>query len=152
LIGLIAKYPFFREHLASDASIVACPIFESAVCQLQHTAPLQLTSEEANSISSFRLQVTPTEEIEDDTALNIVESARKKQRQSYANHRNYSSVAHIRPTSNIVERLFSRAKFIMTDSRRHMDPDHLNELLTLKFHIAHWNSSTVEACMNPTEV
>jgi hypothetical protein len=51
-------------------------------------------------------------------------------------------------TSNIVERLFSQAKYIMTDHRKKMNPDHLNELLILKYHKIHWNAGVVEACIN----
>ncbi len=137
----------FQSHLASNSDIVACPSFETAICKLQHSAPLQLNDDEMRAISSFRRD-TPSNEEKNDESYSIIESARKKQKQSFANHQNYSSVDHIRPTSNMVERLFSRAKFIMSDSRRHMHPDHLNELLTLKFHMGYWNSSTVEACMN----
>ena len=48
------------------------------------------------------------------------------------NKAEYRSLAHVCPTSVMVERLFSDAKHIMTDDRRHMDPSTLDMLLFLK--------------------
>ena len=39
---------------------------------------------------------------------------------------------HLSPTSNIVERLFSNSKLIMTDQRQKMDPSTLETILMLK--------------------
>ena len=32
-----------------------------------------------------------------------------------------------------------------------MNPDHLNELMILKYHKIHWNARVVEACLNGDE-
>ena len=42
------------------------------------------------------------------------------------------AMSHVSPTSNIVERLFSNAKLIMTDQRRCMDPTTFETILMLK--------------------
>ena len=44
-----------------------------------------------------------------------------------------NALNHCSPTSCIVERLFSRAKHIMTPNRRSMDPSTLENILMLKF-------------------
>ena len=44
-----------------------------------------------------------------------------------------NALNHCSPTSCIVERLFSRAKLIMTPNRRSMDPSTLENILMLKF-------------------
>ncbi len=59
----------------------------------------------------------------------------------------YRSVKHITPTSNIVERLFSRAKLIMTDRRKHMDPDNLDMLLCLRMNYDLWTAEDIENIM-----
>ena len=44
----------------------------------------------------------------------------------------YRDIRHVTPTTVIVERLFGKAKHIMTALRRKMDPDSLNVFLFLK--------------------
>ena len=53
-------------------------------------------------------------------------------------------MAHIAPTSVIVERLFSRAKLIMTPHRRCMDASTLEMLILLRYNIDLWNASTLD--------
>jgi len=55
----------------------------------------------------------------------------------------YRSTKHVLPTSNLVERLFSRAKRVMTDSRKCMHPKRLEEVLFLQY-----NRSTIQEVLN----
>ena len=57
----------------------------------------------------------------------------------------YRSLSHISPTSVVVERLFSRAKLIMTPHRRHMDPSTLEMLLLLRYNKDTWDPFTLDA-------
>ena len=43
-----------------------------------------------------------------------------------------SSVKHLFSTTNIVERLFSRSKIVLSDLRKHMLPRHLEDVLYLR--------------------
>ncbi len=53
------------------------------------------------------------------------------------------------PTSNIVERLFSNAKLIMTALRKKMDPDTLNMILFLKANRELWpNAAIIQMIIN----
>jgi len=54
------------------------------------------------------------------------------------------AMSHISPTSNIVERLFSNAKLIMTDQRRCMDPTTLETILMLKLNKDLWDARDIE--------
>ena len=56
---------------------------------------------------------------------------------------NYRSTEHVSATSNICERLFSAAKLIMTDLRKHMDPDTLNMVLFLKANKNLWADKSI---------
>jgi hypothetical protein len=40
---------------------------------------------------------------------------------------------HILPSSNLMEHLFSRAKFLMCDHQKHMSPFHLDLLLFFRY-------------------
>jgi hypothetical protein len=44
----------------------------------------------------------------------------------------YRSVKHVYSTTNIVERLFSRAKIVLSDLRNRMTPRHLEDVLYLR--------------------
>jgi len=64
----------------------------------------------------------------------------------------YRSLAHVCPTSVMVERLFSDAKHIMTDIRRHMDPSTLDMLLILKHNKDLWNAKTIDDILSRDEL
>ena len=63
----------------------------------------------------------------------------------------YRSMAHIIPSSIICESLFSDAKHIMTDTRRHMDPSTLEMFLILKYNKDLWNARTIDMIINRDE-
>ena len=56
----------------------------------------------------------------------------------------YNSTLHISPTSNIVERLFSRCGLIMRPHRRLMDPSTLEMLVMLRFNRDLWDERDVD--------
>ena len=59
----------------------------------------------------------------------------------------YKSTLHISPTSNIVERLFSRCGIIMRPHRRLMDPSTLEMLIMLRFNRDLWDERDVDIVM-----
>ena len=84
----------------------------------------------------------------DDSAFRLLAEnrARKKARHSlFAS--NYRSTKHIRGTTNSVERLFSRAKIVMTGQRKRMTPRHLELLMFLRMNRHLWNEETVQQAM-----
>ena len=54
---------------------------------------------------------------------------------------------HIAPTSNVCERLSSRAKLIMRPHRKMMSPYHLDMLIFLRCNKELWDATTVEECL-----
>ena len=56
-----------------------------------------------------------------------------------AKNTNYRSMNHVSSTSNTVERLFSRAKLVMTPQRRCMDPSTLEAILLLRYNRDLWD-------------
>ena len=57
---------------------------------------------------------------------------------------NYRSVKHVVPTSNKVERAFSKTKRIMTASRASMHPKILENFMILRENTDYWNEGTCE--------
>jgi hypothetical protein len=59
----------------------------------------------------------------------------------------YRSTSHASPTSNIVERLLSKAKHVAL-FRKQIFPYHLELILMLKVNTALWNASRIDEILN----
>ena len=75
-----------------------------------------------------------------DMLTNYLETPKKRLREDNSEYR---PLKHVSPTSNICERLFSRAKLLMSATRKKMNPDSLNMLLFLKANRKLWLNSTI---------
>jgi len=61
----------------------------------------------------------------------------------------YRAVKHVSPTTNICERLFSKAKLVMTALRKKMHPSSLNMILFLKANRHFWpNAFLIQKILN----
>ena len=86
---------------------------------------------------------------EDDEDIHFIsnvlkEASSRKEARVASTVTKYRSMNHIVSQSNICERLFSHAKIIMTDQRKHMMPYRLEGLLFLNFNKFLWNASTIQ--------
>jgi hypothetical protein len=122
-----------KSHLDKSASIVHSPHFENAIVKIQ-SGNENLTTAEKEAVAIFKLGAADTEELDEEEGKeeSYTESLLRRAAQAKVNKSSYRSVAHVCPTSVIVERLFSRAKLVMTPHRRHMDPSTLEMLLLLR--------------------
>jgi hypothetical protein len=77
-------------------------------------------------------------------AVAALEEHRALMRARLSQSTQYRSTEHIFNTTNIVERLFSRAKLIMTDQRKCMSPRRLELLLFLRCNFHLWNVDTIQ--------
>ena len=64
----------------------------------------------------------------------------------------YRSLKHVSATSNVCERLFSRAKLPAGDHRKHMSPYHLELLLFLRYNQDLLDAVSIEEIMRETSV
>jgi hypothetical protein len=55
----------------------------------------------------------------------------------------YVDLNFVLPTSNVVKRLFSVAKYILTDTRKHMHPSNFEMIIFLRTNSSYWNVDTV---------
>jgi hypothetical protein len=145
------NFPDFAEKLKADADVVYSTSFESAVVKVQTGKESRLTMAEKNAIAAFKIDDGAFEanELEgEQTEESYTERiARKAEREKSASTKKsaYRNLAHICPTSVVVERLFSRAKLIMTPHRRRMDPTTLEMFLLLRFNNDKYNARTLDA-------
>jgi hypothetical protein len=142
--AILLEFPTMSRHLASDGAIVHSPQFESAVVKcLNGTVPL--TEEDTTLLEKFASR----EEIPiqaDGEQLSIAEKALQARKRRKLEHRQaarFQDLSFIQPTSNIVERLFSKARLILTDYRKSMSPYTFECLIFLGNNRDLWDMSTV---------
>ena len=109
--------------------------------------------EEREAVAVFRIQEVNQAEIEPESTMNL-NNILKKQADldariaQGAEDCHYRSTKHVLPTSNVIERLFSRAKGIMTATRKCMSPYRLEELLYLQYNRSLWDDNTIQDILN----
>ena len=155
---LCENYPFVRGHLSAAADIIHQPLFESAVAKIQGN-DYALTPQERKKVSFYLVDGSGEEEggidgadvdplsFLDETLEEASAECAKRQKKACP----YRSMDHITPTSNIVERLFSRCGIIMRPHRRLMDPSTLEMLIMLRFNKDLWDSRDVDEIMKRME-
>jgi hypothetical protein len=80
--------------------------------------------------------------------LNALQEHRDRKKARVAPPSAYRSVKHVYSTTNIVERLFSRAKIVLSDLRNRITPRHLEDVLYLRVNRHLWNQGTIQAIMD----
>ena len=102
-----------------------------------------MTKDEKDSVKIF-LQ-DGTDEVQISTTSFVQNTLQAAQLKKVANK--YKSTKYVFPTSNLCERLFSRASLIMTPNRRKMDPETFETIIMLKSNKDLWDAETVQQCM-----
>ena len=125
---LITDYPILERHLGANSDIVHDKHFENAVVKVQRNDERSLTASEKTAIVAFKNDASTNDDADENLSYMERVLSTKKAKTSI-----YRSFNHVSATSNTVERLFSRAKLIMTAHRRCMDPSTLEALLMLPY-------------------
>lgn len=132
----------FNEGLKPTATIVQCPLLESAIVKIVDKKEDQLDPDEIIAARIFRKKtaIQPISiNVEDDIHNDLL--ARKKARGEL--HSNYIPLDFVPPTSNIVERLFSRCKLVFSSLRQRMYPSTLENVMMLICNRDLWDLETV---------
>lgn len=132
--GLVDIYPSMDYYLASNAKIVHSPMFECAV--VNYLKGSELSIEHIKVLSDFKTDCIDVDsgDVPEHTNLASQILARKKIKKT-----DTYNVAMIPPTSNHVERFFSKAPHILSDTRKCMLPRTLELILFLKVNSDFWN-------------
>ena len=146
--GVLEKYPEMR-HLDTDNALVRYPDFDPAITKVLNECEDDLTESEAASISCFMKFVNIEDSDEDDLmaksfADGILASKRRK---TTKGNSKYIPLGFVGPTSNVVERLFSSANFILADCRKHMHPINFEMILFFRVNGAYWGVNTLATVM-----
>lgn len=158
----LKDHPEFEHYIAADASIVENETFEAAVMQISRG---EVLSEDHRRAALPLLQPaaeeTPSNEddLEDDDIIDHersyseeLERKLKRQKRVTAKERPnvYMNLDMLPGTSVNCERLFSQAKFILSDTRKRTNPTLFEALLLLKVNASSWNVFSVGKAMGRT--
>lgn len=145
-LALKANFKFLKNALTDEAGYrhKASIKFESGVIKVQDGKEYDLDEEEREALEPFLLEVVevenrPSKKRKDpstfaDDALNAHETKRTE----------YRDLSYIPNGSVIAERLFSRAKFVVTDDRANLDPDSVEGILFLRYNKDFWGVKEIE--------
>lgn len=142
--AVIEEYPDMSKYLSPTAEIVHSRHFETGLVKLIRDGDTCiLSSSEKVAMAIFKIDSVhnPSPQKE----LSFAERALKRVR---LQKRNYVDVSFICPTSNVVERLFSTAKFVFSDLRRSLLPRNLEMILFLKLNRELWDLGLVSRVVN----
>ncbi len=137
-------------HLGKDSDIVHNKNFENGIVEIQDGEENKHNANEKESVKIFLIANNNSggdEEMTMDNEESFVDSTLKAALVKKEKATKYHSTKHVSPTSNICERLFSRASIIMTPNRRSMDPDMLEMIIMLRFNKDLWDEETIQQCM-----
>jgi hypothetical protein len=146
---LIETFPALETNIGPTALIVVSTDFETAIVKVINKNEAQLTPGEKAAIECFKITGPAQDNPVATAGLTLTEriANRKKVRVVLAS--SYINLEWIPPTSDVVERFFSKAKLTLTDLRKGMNPSTLESVLFLKVHMQLWSTSAyVTRAMN----
>ena len=159
----VKDYPEFKHYIADDAAIVEDVVFERTIMKIARGLPLS----EDERIAGLRLlqpddtslqgndDASSREDAEDhlqgaESYSQALERKLKQQRRITESERSdccYMNLNMLPGTSVNCERLFSAAKFILSDTRKRTSPTLFEALLLLKVNSSYWNVMSVSQAM-----
>jgi hypothetical protein len=142
--AVLAEYPDMAHHLSPDADVVHSPYFESGLVKLIRDGESAILAvSEKGALKNLKMEQNANPSPQKD--LSFAERALKRVRRQT---RIYADPCFISPTSNVVERLFSTAKFVFSDLRRSLLPRNLEMLLFLKLNRDLWDLGLLAKVVN----
>lgn len=158
----LRDFPEFKHYIADDAAIVEDEVFERTVMRIARGLPLS----EEERIAGLKLlrPDDPNVQTDEDTSFRddaedhlqgeesysqALERQLKRQRRITESERSdcYINLDMLPGTSVNCERLFSAAKFILSDTRKRTSPTLFEALLLLKVNASYWNVVSVSQAM-----
>lgn len=142
--AIVEEYPVMSHYLSPNANIVHSSHFETGVMKLMRDGDAAtLEHPEALALHKLKLNLAANPSAQED--LSFAERALKRVRLQTGK---YPDLSFICPTSNVVERLFSNAKFVFSDLRRSLLPRNLEMFLFLKLNRNLWDLGLVGKVVN----
>ena len=118
-----------EKYLGENASITHSKAFEKGICKIISGKNGVMTAEEKLVVARFRKEIVVTSK--NGAPLTLADRALLIKENTKEINYEYQPMEWQNPTSNVVERLFSRAKMVFFDHRMSMLPLNLEETLFL---------------------
>jgi hypothetical protein len=142
--AILSKYPEMGRYISERGNIVFSPNFESGLVKLQDDHWEDLSPEQVLLMRPFLLENAESDlQIISPTKPTTIAAAALKTKKRKIVACPYVDVSHIPPTSNLVERLFSSARLVLTDYRKSMTPYTFECVMFLKFNRHYWENVLV---------
>ena len=139
--GILEKYPGMHHYISNESEFVHSPKFENGIIKVLSEQCDALLPGERTLLKPFVQSIEPTTISPTKPKSLSAQALNRVKRRKVATE--FVSLDHIPPTSNIVERLFSAARLILTDYRKSMDPYTFECLLFLKVTRKKWDINLV---------
>lgn len=150
----VRDYHLLASSLNADASIVHDPVLEAAVVKVLEGKESELTVAQTRKLEPFLKHTDPPVVAEPETELSYAEKALQayKTQRVAPSESKYINLAWIPPTTNHVERFFSRLKLVFSDRRKSLTPKHLEAVLYLLVNRNLWDARDINEILNLGEI
>ncbi|GMF11141.1 unnamed protein product [Phytophthora lilii] len=143
---VMKHYPGTEAQLATTASLVKFLEFENGIVKVLASKERSLTRAERTAVSKLlKSGTSPSEEVRQETPIpkkrSFAEAALAEENETAP--QNQVDLRWIPPTSNDVERLFSRAGVVYSRIRRSLNPMALETVMFLQYNRSLWDASCV---------
>lgn len=147
--AVISKFPETSRRLSSNAPIVTNPTLESALVRVQEGQISALSQVERDVLKPFLQDESSVPDNLPVTGkfLSFAEQALKK-RKVRVSECTYVDTRFVLPTTNIVERFFSKAGHCFSKRRKQITPENLEMQLFLHMNSHLWGIEDVREVMN----
>lgn len=137
---VMTDYPETDNRLTATAAIVHSPAFESAIVKVQSEESSTLTHEERQSIQRFEILSGALNRGNNDSLSYDARALLAQESNSFSGKK-YQDLRFLIPTSNVCERLFSKAGYTLGDRRMSLLPANLESQLFLHLNKDLWSVS-----------
>ena len=158
----LKDFPDFDHFIGDTAATIEEQVFEKAVMQIAHALPLSEEQQNAAQVilrpedpvdeNAIPVGDNDDKEVTTESYSQELQQKLKRQKRETSNEKAnmYMNLDMLPGTSVNCERLFSAAKFILSDTRKRTTPNLFEALLLLKVNRGFWNVYSVGQAMGRT--
>ena len=146
--SVIEKFPETASYLSASSKIVQDPDFEAGIIKIQDGKERVLLNAEKTAIKPLENQceVDFLSSTTENQQISFAERALKKRKIS-VNTTGYMDTRFLLPTTNIVERFFSKAGYALGSRRKNINPSNLEMQLFLNVNRNLWDFPDIKAIL-----
>ena len=145
--GVISEYLCTEARLSQTGNIVHSSYFESGVVKIQEGRVSELTTKENQAVRKLRQASSFVNVALDDGSCSFAERLLKR-RKSESSTDTFVDTRFLLPTSNLCERLFSKAGYALTCRRKKLSPACFEQQMLLHANARFWYISEIKSLLD----